>query len=358
MKLRLLLTSSVLLLVLATSAEAQSVGLAWDRNPESDVAGYLIQFGNASRQYNQAVDVGSATEWRVRGLLPDRTYYFAVRAYSRTGLMGPPSGEVVTFVPGHPRGVDFSGDGHGDILWQNYRSGGVGLWRMRGVSAMAGVPLGPGWVPDTSWKIVGAHDFDRDGDADVLWQNDNGHVSLWYMQGEHLVRGEVITQTPVPAGWRVVATGDLDSDGRPDILWQHTDGTFSVWYMNGAQMRTGVVINRPSNAIWRVVGASDFDRDGWLDVLWRNNNTGQLAIWFLRDRQLVSSRLVNLTMADLNWQVSGLADFNSDGRPDLIWRHRWNGGLATWLMNGTTVLGGYLLNPSSMDNDWVVAGPR
>ena len=291
------------------------------------------------------------------------TVYFATAANTqpqqRTTTLSV-AGHTVSVIqsPALRTGVDFDGDGRGDILWQNYKNGGVGLWRMSGLWAVGSAMLGPGWIPDTGWKIVGASDFNLDGDTDVLWQHDNGHLSIWYMRGTTLLTGEVITQSPVPAGWRVVATGDLDGDNRPDILWQHTNGTLSVWYMEGASMRSGEIIVQPANAIWRVSAAADFNRDGWLDVIWRNSSTGQLAIWFLRNRQLIYAQLVDQAVADQDWQVVGITDFNLDGRPDLVWRHRWSGGVSGWLMNGTSVTAGYWLNPDKMDNDWVLAGPK
>ena len=48
------------------------------------------------------------------------------------------------------------------------------------------------------------------------------------------------------------------------------------------------------------------------------------------------------------WQVHGVADFNGDGKADIIWQNT-DGTPAIWLMNGTSVLSGANIgtNPGS-----------
>jgi hypothetical protein len=35
----------------------------------------------------------------------------------------------------------------------------------------------------TSWNIVGAADFNDDGQMDILWQNSSGARAIWLMNG-------------------------------------------------------------------------------------------------------------------------------------------------------------------------------
>ncbi|MES2467122.1 MAG: fibronectin type III domain-containing protein [Verrucomicrobiota bacterium] len=65
---------------------AESVTLAWDRNPESDVIGYQLYYGTTSGNYSQHVNVGNATEVVLPGLEPSTTYYAVVTAYNSAGL--------------------------------------------------------------------------------------------------------------------------------------------------------------------------------------------------------------------------------------------------------------------------------
>jgi hypothetical protein len=38
--------------------------------------------------------------------------------------------------------------------------------------------------------------------------------------------------------------------------------------------------------------------------------------------------------ADANWRVSHLADYNGDGKADILWRNNADGQITMWLMNG------------------------
>ena len=66
-----------------------SVTLAWDPNPGNTVVGYHLYVGGASRNYTNMIDTGSATSGTVSGLVPGKTYYFAVTAYDVIGLESP-----------------------------------------------------------------------------------------------------------------------------------------------------------------------------------------------------------------------------------------------------------------------------
>jgi hypothetical protein len=93
MKLRIAFLSFSLLLIGQLFA-AQSVRLAWDANTESDLAGYVVHYGTASRSYTNSSDVGLVTTTTVSNLLEGVTYYFAVTAYNTSGLESEYSNEV------------------------------------------------------------------------------------------------------------------------------------------------------------------------------------------------------------------------------------------------------------------------
>ncbi len=67
------------------NAYAAQVTLAWDPNPEINVAGYKVYYGDASRVYAHAVDVGTQTVYLLTGLQNGGTYYFAATAYDTFG---------------------------------------------------------------------------------------------------------------------------------------------------------------------------------------------------------------------------------------------------------------------------------
>ena len=64
--------------------------------------------------------------------------------------------------------------------------------------------------------------------------------------------------------------------------------------------------------------------DGKGDLLLRNRSTGQNIGW-LMNGTVVSVSAFLPTIADTNWEVRGMGDFDGDGKADVIWRNRGTG---------------------------------
>lgn len=79
---------------------AQSVSLAWDPSPDTNVIGYLAHFGIASGAYPWQMEAGTNTTATFSGLTEGQTYFFAVTAYDANQLESLPSNEVAFLVPG------------------------------------------------------------------------------------------------------------------------------------------------------------------------------------------------------------------------------------------------------------------
>jgi hypothetical protein len=82
----------------AASADAATITIGWDRNPESNIAGYVVSYGTATGAYSQTVDVGQATTWTLT-VSDGRTYYFAVQAYNTVGQRSGYSNEAAGAAP-------------------------------------------------------------------------------------------------------------------------------------------------------------------------------------------------------------------------------------------------------------------
>ena len=74
------------------------VKLQWDANPEPDLAGYRIYYGNSSRIYSVSKSVGIVTNYTVTGLTIGETYYFAATAVNISGGESEYSNEVSTTI--------------------------------------------------------------------------------------------------------------------------------------------------------------------------------------------------------------------------------------------------------------------
>jgi hypothetical protein len=81
-----------------------------------------------------------------------------------------------------------------------------------------------------------------------------------------------------------VGVADFDEDGHPDLIWQQ-DGTNtpSVWYMGGADGSTLLNSKDLGGPIagWRIVGVADFDENGHPDLIWQQDATNMPSVWYM-----------------------------------------------------------------------------
>jgi FG-GAP-like repeat len=144
--------------------------------------------------------------------------------------------------------------------------------------------------------------------------------------------GEAKSATTPPPG--PAKPFDLSGDGNADLLFRNSaDGTTNAWLMNGLTTASSANI-RAADASWSVTHIADFNGDGKADILWRKTD-GTVALWLMDGLSVLAN--VTLLGANPDWSVSHVADFDGDGKADLLWRNN-NGNVNIWLMNGTTVI--------------------
>jgi len=66
----------------------------------------------------------------------------------------------------------------------------------------AGANSGP------NWHIKDAGDFNADGKADILWQNDNGQAAIWLMDGLNTITEHAVGTSP-GSEWHVISNQDF-----------------------------------------------------------------------------------------------------------------------------------------------------
>ena len=71
-----------------------SLTVAWDRSPDPDVVGYVVEWGDTAGRHGNVKDVGNVTQFTVDGLVEGQTYYVAVRSYTQEGWRSLVSEEV------------------------------------------------------------------------------------------------------------------------------------------------------------------------------------------------------------------------------------------------------------------------
>jgi PKD repeat protein len=97
MSLRFVLIS--LIFLLSHLAQAGQVALSWDANPQPEVAGYMVYYGELSGAYTNKVDVGQVTNRTITGLLEGKTYFYAVTCYDAGRVESAFSNETSSTIP-------------------------------------------------------------------------------------------------------------------------------------------------------------------------------------------------------------------------------------------------------------------
>jgi hypothetical protein len=140
---------------------------------------------------------------------------------------------------------------------------------------------------------------------------------------------------------------DFDRDGKSDFLWHNgATGEVRIWRMNNTtkveDLGTtwfGQSSNVPNSTGWRVSGEADFNHDGVPDIFWHNGASGGFSVWYMggtKGTNVVDNPgLVNGVAIPDNtgWRIVGIGDFTGDGNADLLWHHR-DGAIGIWRLAG------------------------
>lgn len=265
--------------------------------------------------------------------------------------------------------ADYSNDGVLDLVWQNVETYGIVAWKLNinGVS-QGNLTLGNGqdgqlyanWQWNLSSKAMPS-DENADGNADVLWQNQDGALVSWRYDGAWNRLESVTLSTAARATGKLVALADMDNDGINDLVWsRENSGTREaiVWLMNGDTSRKRAYIVRNTvPLVWELVGAGDMNADGYPDLVWQNMTNGGVVTWHLDGNGArISTATVVSSMQTYRVQV--LADMNGDGIDDIIWQGTSGPGKSTtiiWYMNGSGTRTG-TRTLTELPEEWTLTG--
>jgi hypothetical protein len=247
--------------------------------------------------------------------------------------------------------ADWNGDGKADLLWREMESGHTVLMFMQTTTATHWAGLNV-LVP-VNWRMAGFADFDDNGQADILWQDEeSGTLAVAFMSGAEMT--SVLFPAAMPE-WRVVAAADFNDDGRPDILWRHAAaGSLAVWFMNGVTPTGWAFVDPgPLAPDARITAVADFDDDGKPDLLWHDEASGLIAVSPMDGVSARGEASISLGHAP-GMTVGAVADYSGDGQPDIVLRNEW-GFLHVVVVRD---LAGLVPSPSGVPTNWKLAGPR
>jgi hypothetical protein len=83
----------------STPPNLSSLALGWTGSPSPGIAGYILNYGVASGQYLNSINVGNVTTNAVQGLVSGTTYFFSVSCYDTNGVESVLSNEISVAAP-------------------------------------------------------------------------------------------------------------------------------------------------------------------------------------------------------------------------------------------------------------------
>ncbi len=187
---------------------------------------------------------------------------------------------------------DFDYDGRQDLVVWNSSTGAVTFWYMNGATRLGTAALAGTAPPATTWKLAATSDFNHDGRPDLLWRNSSTQkLSIWTLSG--VTYQGAYAPSPdqaVDANWEVVGALDYNADGNTDLLWYNPfSGKIVFWFLNYNAQRLWGQFANPSNAgnnNWKVRAAGDYGvgaggSAGTRDIVWRNETSGRFVVWYM-----------------------------------------------------------------------------
>ncbi len=202
-------------------------------------------------------------------------------------------------------------------------------------------------------------DINGDGKKDLISGDSRGQVWFFFNKGtaespeldageKVKAAGKVITDDPKAGMGRYskLTYGDWDGDGLPDLLIGHDGRERLVWYRNVGKKNApefaapkpmelpSFTTARPSPLL------ADLDKDGKIDLVLGSEHS---KIFFARNKGTLKEHDWE-TPVELNLKIQGegmgyrcrpcVADWNNDGKPDLLVGDRSRKGGNVWLFLG------------------------
>ena len=336
---------------------------------------------------------GSAEWWEssltVDGLSPGTTYYFVVQSCSdpheanKNTVVSAYSAEASATTPIGPvtAKVDLNGDGQEDILWRYYGGGayqGLNLaWLMGQTGTAAPMTLTAAaseagarssiydetLIPAS--QIVQRVEIPRSSDGSPK----DPFKTVLLEEKARVPKTRMNSKNPMDLA------GDLSKKVRGRGIGREIAGFLGVEDaplpgatdsgevdLSSLALGTEVVISVLPDTTWEIAGTADFNGDGKTDILWRNYGTGAFQgmndIWFMNGTTFVSETIFSI-VADTSWRIAGTGDFNGDGKTDILWRNHGSGAVqgmnVIWFMDNG-VFQSETVFSQIPDTSWRIAG--
>ena len=112
----------------------------------------------------------------------------------------------------------------------------------------------------------------------------------------------------------------------------------------------GSPVNGPD---WSIAGVADFNGDSVPEVLWTNQTSGRSVVWYMDGINVLAEEQVENPSGPM-WRIAGVGDFDGDGISEILWRDPATGRILILSLTGSTVA---VLDRAVMPRShWIIAG--
>jgi flagellin-like hook-associated protein FlgL len=225
---------------------------------------------------------------------------------------------------------DFDGDGNTDIVQANFGGVATIYYGLGNGQFTAGSTV----ASSASYITVEKADIDNDGDLDLIFSDYDGNVKVVRNLGSRSWAAETTLATT--GGSRQVSVADLNLDGKADIVVSdESTGWASIFLGNGdGTFQARRTVDASNDAYGLTLG--DVNGDGIPDLVTTSLFGNQVTIQY-GDGAGGFSATPSQTLGTQMHPVSvRLADFNFDGRLDLVVANNTSASVSVYLnQNGT-----------------------
>jgi autotransporter-associated beta strand protein len=195
-------------------------------------------------------------------------------------------------------------------------------------------------VNGAGWHDVFSGKFTPGKQADIAGMDGFGR---WWMAVSNgsTVSNQLWGSWDSTVNWVDVQTGDFNGDGLTDIVGRNPQtGQWNVSMSTGSSFMTSNGLSWSANpaVTWTDVKVADFNGDGKSDIAGRWAQTGQWWVSTAMGSSLTPTFNTTMwaTWSTISWADVKAADFNGDGKADIIGHYLTDGSWWVALSNGST----------------------
>ncbi len=225
--------------------------------------------------------------------------------------------------------ADVNGDGRLDLLVAVYIPNGVGTITGMTVNTLLGngdgsfsVAGSPVVFYGSSLSYVVFTDLNGDGKLDVIGIDDSpSHsIDVFLATSSGYATGASYAPPDSRSEFTQITVADVNGDGRPDIIAADYELSQAVVYLNKGDgtFAAGAGYSTGYKSWPGAIGVADMNGDGNVDLVAVNYESGDVTVLLGKGDGTFSTSRVGYTAGGEPWYRPLIADFNRDGKLDVI----------------------------------------